>query len=108
MDVMKRVEDLMSKALGEGSTDNERLSSALGALRLIRQYELLGKKRINVAVEILDKFTSPDFVEGVASRAEKMLDGFTRVVGSAKKIGDLARESRGDGERRPRRRRRSY
>lgn len=106
MDVMKRVEDLMNKALMDGSTDNERLSSALGALRLIRQYELLGKKKINVAAEILDKVTSQDFIEGVTSRLEKMGDGFERVMGVAKKVGGLAREA--SGERSGRRRRRRY
>jgi hypothetical protein len=89
MDVMKRVTDLMNMALDGASTDSEKLTCAIGALRLIRQYELLGKKRINVAVDILDKFTSADFVEGVVSRAEKIADGFSRVMGSAKRVRDI-------------------
>lgn len=106
MDALKKVEDLMNKALGDGSTDNERLSAALGALRLIREYGLLGKKRVDVAASLIEKFTNPDFVEGVASRAEKIADSLSRVMGSAKKVGGLARE-RSAGER-PSRRRRRY
>lgn len=105
MDVMKRVTDLMNKALDDGSTDNEKLTCAVGALRLIKQYKLLDKKKnIDVAVDILDKFTSPDFVQGVATRAEGIVDGFTRLMGSAKKLSNVARESTGGSG--PRRRRR--
>lgn len=108
MDVMKRVDDLMNKALGEGSTDNERLSSALGALRLIREYKLLGKKHVDVAVDILDRFTSPDFMEGVATRAEKFADTVGRVMGVAKKVAGATRDSGARvGEERLSRRRRS-
>lgn len=107
MDVMKRATDLMNKALDDGSTDNEKLTCALGALRLIKEYGLLGKKHVDVATNILDKIaqvTSPDFVDGVASRAEKIVDGFARVMGSAKKVSDLTRESRRSGPGRRRRR----
>lgn len=106
MDAMKRVEDLMNMVLDEGGNEHERLQAAVGMARIIREYKLLGKKHVDVAVNILDRFTSPDFVEGVASRMEKIGDGFARVMGVAKKVSNLTRESRGDGDRHPRRRRR--
>jgi hypothetical protein len=90
MDVMKRVTDLMNMALDGASTDSEKLTCAIGALRLIRQYDLLGKRRIDVAASVIDRITSPDFVEGVASRAEKFADGISRVIGSAKRVRDVA------------------
>lgn len=100
MDVMKKVDDLANLILDEKAADRERINAAVGMVRLIREYKLLGKKSINVATEILDRFTSPDFVEGVVSRAEKFADGFERVLGSAKKVsGQLAREKRGNGRR---------
>lgn len=99
MDVMKRVEDLMNMALDERTVKEERLNSSLGALRLIREYGLLGKKRIDVAASIIERFTSPDFVEGVASRAEKVADGIERIVGSAKKISDRLSHGSGGGGR---------
>lgn len=109
MDAMKRVEDLMNKALGEGSTDNERLSAALGALRIIREYKMLGKKHVDVAVDILDRFTSPDFMEGVATRAEKFADTVGRVMGVAKKVAGATRDTDvGEGRAGRRRRSRRY
>jgi hypothetical protein len=107
MDVLQRVRDLSNLALDDRGSDHERLQAAVGALRLIKQYELLGKKRIDVATNILDKITSPDFVEGIASRAEKIADSLGRVMGSAKKMtGTLSRAGGGGEERRVRRRRR--
>jgi hypothetical protein len=106
MDAMKRVEDLSNMALDERTPKEERFNAAIGALRIIREYRLLGKKRVDVAVAILDRFTSPDFVDGVVSRLEKMGDGLERVMGVAKKVGGLAREAgadRGGGRRRKRR-----
>lgn len=109
MDVMKRLEDLMNLALDGSTSEHERLNAALGALRLIRQYGLLGKKRVDVAVEVLDRFTSPDFVEGVAVRAEKFAGSVGRVVGSIRQVGDALSRARvgevGQERRRVRRRR---
>ena len=96
MDALQKVRDLMGLALHENTPEKERNEAALGAIRIIERYDLLGKKRVDVAAGILDRYTSPDFVEDVATRAEKIASGFDRVVGSIKKVSDgLPRRGRG-------------
>jgi hypothetical protein len=106
MDAVQRVEDLTNMALDERTHERERLSSAIGALRIIREYKLLRKTRVEVAASILAKFTDPAFVEGVADRAEKIVSGAERVVGSVKKLTDLSRRVVPSGGERGGRRRR--
>ena len=100
MDVVQKVKDLIQKAVHAGTSEIERNEAAVAAVRLIDKYALLGtKKRIDVAAEIIEKITSPGFVDGVASRAEGIVSGVDRVVGSVKKMsGQLAREG-GKGRR---------
>jgi hypothetical protein len=102
MDVMQRLEDLMNLALDERTSENERINASLGALRLIREYKLLGKKHVDVAANIIDKVTNPEFVEDMASRAEKIASAADRIFGSVKKFSDrMTREPRSpsSGER---------
>ncbi len=96
MDAVQKVRDLMGTALDERGNSNERFNAAIGALRLIREYELLGKKRVDVAVSIIDRITSPDFAEGVATRAEKLADSVDRILGSAKRVTDRLSRSAPD------------
>jgi hypothetical protein len=98
MDVMKKVEDLTNMALDERTSEKERFNSALGALRLIREYKLLGKKHVDVAANIIEKITNPLFGEEVASRAEKIADNVGRFIGSVKKVSDSLSRGGGDGE----------
>lgn len=106
MDVVQKVKDLIKLALHERTPENERNEAAVGAIRLIDKYELLGtRKRIDVAAEIIEKYTSPGFVEGVADRAERFASGVERVIGSVKKVSDLSKKAsdlsrRGGGKRR--------
>jgi len=93
MDAVQKVKDLIQKALHDGTSEKERNEAAVAAVRIIDKYGLLGKRRVDVAASILEKVTSPDFVEGIADRAERVASGFERVVGSAKKVaGQIARE----------------
>ena len=93
MDVMQRVEDFMNLALDERTPEKERLNSALGALRLIREYKLLGKKHVDVAASVIERITNPIFGEEVASRAEKIADSVDRVIGSVKRVSDRLAKS---------------
>jgi hypothetical protein len=87
MDVVQKVKDLSQLAFDERGNSNERLQVALAALRLVEAYLLpKGKKKIDVAAEIINKITSPDFAEEVASRVEKFAEGFDRVLGSAGRV----------------------
>ena len=106
MDVVQKTKDLIKLALHEGTPENERNEAAVGAIRLIDRYELLGtKKKIEVAVDIINKITSPGFVDGVATRAEGIASSVDRVMGSVKKLSDLSRAAAGDGRGSGRRRR---
>lgn len=96
MDVVQKTKDLIKLALHDGTPDTERVAAAFGALRLIEQYELLGtKKGVDVAAEILEKYTSPLFFAGIAERAEQIAGGIERILGSAQKIAGAARRGRG-------------
>jgi len=105
MDVVQKVRDLMKLTLDERTPTNERLASAIGAFKLIEKYELIGNKRIDVAVDIIEKFTNPDFVENVASRVERVTAGIDRIVGSAKKVAGLSGAARSGARSGGRRRR---
>lgn len=108
MDVVQKVKDLIQKAVHEGTSEIERNEAAVAAVRLIDKYKLLGtKKRIEVAADIIEKITSPLFVEGVADRAEKFVSGVERVFGSVKKVSDLSRRSI-NGDRTASRKRRTF
>ena len=100
MDAVQKVKDLMNLALHEGTPEKERNEAAIGAIRIISRYELLGKKRVDIAANIIEKFTNPLFVEGIADRAEKIVSGAERVMGSVKKLSDLSRGNRGWGGKR--------
>ena len=93
MDVIQKVIDLSNLALDDRGSNNERLQAAVGALRLIKQYELLGKKRIDVTTDILEKITNPLFAEGVASRAEQIADSVDRVLGSVQRVSERFSQS---------------
>lgn len=100
MDVVQKVKDLINKAVHEGTPEIERNEAAVAAVRLIDKYKLFEtKKRIEVAADIINRITSPDFVEGVATRAEKLASGVDRVLGSVKKASDLLSSSRSTGKR---------
>jgi hypothetical protein len=87
MDVVQKVRDLSQLAFEERGNVNERLEAAVVALRLVEAYLLpKGKKKIEVAADILKKVMHPDFAEGVANHAEKFADGFDRVLGSAGRV----------------------
>lgn len=94
MDVVQKVKDLSNLALDERGAEPERMQAAFGALRLIKQYNLLEEKKINVPVNIIEKFTDPAFVDAVVDRADKIASGFERIVGSVKKVSDLSRRTR--------------
>jgi len=107
MDVVQKTKDLIKLALHERTPENERNQAALGAIRLIDEYGLLGsKKRIDVAAEIIERVTSPGFVDGVASRAEGIASGVERIKGTVKKVSDLLRPTEAAGRSGVRRRRR--
>jgi hypothetical protein len=109
MDVVQKVKDLMNLALDGRTPENERNNAAMGAIRLIDEYKLLGtKKRIEVAAEIIEKVTSPGFVDGVASRAEGIASGVERIKGTVKKVSDLLRTAEAAGRGGVRGRRRRY
>jgi len=100
MDVVQKTRDLINKAVHAGTSEVERNEAAVAAVRLIDKYELLGtRKRVDVAAEIIERVTNPAFVEGVASRAEQIVSGAERVMGSVKKLSDLSRRV-GVGEKR--------
>lgn len=101
MDVVQKTRDLIKLALHERTPENERYQAAIGAVRLIDEYALLGtKKRIDVAAEIIERVTSPGFVDGVASRAEGIASGVERIKGTVKKVSDLLRSAEDEGGRR--------
>ena len=100
MDAVQKVKDLINKAVHDGTSEIERNEAAVAAVRLIDKYDLLGKKRVDVAADIIEKYTNPSFVEGIADRAEKIVSGAERVMGSVKKLTDLSRPSGGRGGKR--------
>ena len=103
MDAVQKVRDLMNKALHEGTPEKERNECAIAAIRIIDRYELLGRKRVDVAASILQKIMQPDFMDGLADRAERFASGVERVMTSAKKVsGHLTREVGGSRGRRSR------
>src|ERR1700677_2171008 len=104
MDATKKVLDLMKLALDERTPPHEAANAAVGALRIIEEYKLLVTgKRVEVAGDILNKFTSPLFAEEVASRAEKIADSVDRVVGAFGKLADrLTPRDAGGGAKRGR------
>jgi len=98
MDVVQKVRDLSKLAFEERGNVNERLEAAVAALRLVDSYLLpKGKKKIDVAADIANKIMNPDFVEGVAIQAEKIADGFDRILGSGKRVLDRFTQSAGEG-----------
>lgn len=106
MDANQKVRDLMTLALDERTPKNEAEQAAMGALRIIKQYELLDKKKkVDVAASVLAKLMDPGFLEGVASHAEKAASVVDRILGSAaataasfkKAVGEAPR---GGGKRR--------
>lgn len=106
-DVRKKAKDLLKLAVG--SKGEERDTALIQLDLLVDKYDLLsaGGKPINVAADLLEKLTSPDFMEGVANRAEKFASGLERVMAAGKRVSDRVaaeRPSRGAGE--PSRRRR--
>lgn len=90
MDVKQKAKDLIKLACDEGTAAGERLAAAKAADALIGQYKLLSGSPVNVSAStvagIIEKFTNPDFIEEVASRAEKFVSGIERIMGSAKKV----------------------
>ena len=92
MDVVQKILDLTKLALDERTPENERNQAALGALRILDRYKddlFKTKKRIDVAADLLDRYTSPDYVEAIASRVERVTAGVERIFGSAKKVAGL-------------------
>ena len=103
MDVVQKVRDLSNLALDGGGDTNERFNAAIAALRLIKECELLGNRRVNIADDILQRIVSPDFAEGVAARAEKIADSVDRVIGSVRRVSDRLSREGGGGAKRARR-----
>lgn len=85
MDVVQKVRDLSSLVFDERGNINERVHTAVAALRLVEAY-LLPKKKVDVAADLIKKIMQPDFAEGIASHVEKFADGFDRVLGSAGRV----------------------
>jgi hypothetical protein len=111
MDVVQRVRDLSNMVFDERGDKNERIQAAVAALRLVDRY-LLGKKKIDVAADIIEKITNPLFAGVVADRAEQIADSVDRVLGSVdrvlgsgKKMSDRLSHGVGDGSSRGRKRR---
>jgi len=105
-DVRQKAKDLLRLALDDETSGGERGAATIQLLRLINKYDLLsaGGKPINVAADILGKIASPDFMDGIADRAEKFASGVERVMAASKRVTD--RVNRGT-EPRERGRRRS-
>jgi len=110
-DVRQKAKDLLRLAL-EGSTEGERAAATVPLLRLIDKYDLLsaGGKPVNVAADTLSKIieniASPDFMDGIAARAENFASGVERVGAAMKRVTDrvgLSDEPHTRGRRRPRR-----
>ena len=92
MDAVQTTKDLIRKAVHAGTPEVERNEAAVAAVRIIDKYKLLDtKKRIDIAADFLEKLTNPLFVEGIASRAENIVSGAQRILGSARKLSDLTR-----------------
>ena len=104
MDVVLKVRELSQLAFDERGNTNERLQASIAALRLVEAYILpKGKKKIDIAADLLKKAMEPGFWEVIASQAEKTADGFDRalgsagrVLGSAKRVTDLLTQAGGD------------
>jgi hypothetical protein len=89
VDVIQKVKDLTNLALDERTPPHEAANAAVGALRLIEEYKLLStRKRIDVAVEMINMITNPLIADEVASRAEKISDVVDRVAGALKRVTD--------------------
>lgn len=104
MDVVLKVRELSQLAFDERGNTNERLQASIAALRLVEAYLMpKGKKKIDIAADILKKVMEPGFAEGIASHAEGIADGFDRALGSAgrvlgsvKRVKDLLTQAGGD------------
>jgi len=110
-DPKKTAKDLIRQAT-DPRLDNENMrnSLALQAVKIIARYELLGplesgkRRPVETLVDAVGRATDPDFVETVATRAEKIVSGVERVAGSVGRIAN----SIGRREEPPKRRRRRY
>jgi hypothetical protein len=114
-DVRQKAKDLLRLALDEGTSGGERGAATLQLLRLIDKYDLLsaGGKPINVATDMLTdllrEMASPNFMDGIADRAERFASGVERSVAAFKRVTNRVglatepRESRERGRRRSRR-----
>ena len=95
----QKARDLIELAHDEGTTDSERIASAMKAVKLIRKHDLLasplddllGSKNeaVRAASTVLDKLTDPDFIDSV------------RTLGG--QVASARRRSAGDRRRRRRR-----
>ena len=107
-DVRQKAKDLLRLAL-KGSTEGERAAATAPLLRLIDKYDLLsaGGKPINVEASALEKFlktiADPDFMDGLAGRAEKVVSGAEKLANSYER--GLAALNRITGTGEPKRRR---
>jgi hypothetical protein len=105
-DVRQKAKDLLRLALNEGTTDGERSAAITQLLRLMDKYDLLsaGGKKIDVEASLIDRITNPDFVDGIASRVERIASGIERGLAALKRVTDqVASESGSAPERRRRR-----
>ena len=91
-EVIRKMKHLTALARDDRGNVNERLSAALGALKIIDEYELLSGgntgKPASIATEILNKVMSGTFMDEVADRVEKTASAFERMVAAGKRITD--------------------
>src|ERR1700677_3032409 len=102
MDATKKVLDLMKLALDERTPPHEAANAAVGALRIIEEYKLLVTgKRVEVAGDILNKFTSPLFAEEVADSVDRVVGAFGKLADrlTPRDAGGAAKRGRGGRKR---------
>ena len=76
-DTRQKALDLIELALDDSTTEDERRSAAVRAVKFIDKYDLLarpfeGNSTVQAAVDVLDKLTDPSIVDSFKKIGEKI------------------------------------
>ena len=91
----QKARDLIELAHDDGTTEEERVSAAMKAVRLIHKHdllaspldELLGSKNetIRAASTVLDRITDPDFIDSVKTISGQVASARRRSAGDRRR-----------------------
>jgi hypothetical protein len=74
---LQKAQGLIDLALDVGTTEDERCSAAMKAVKIIDKYDLLvrpfeGHETVQAAVDMIDKLTDPSIVDGLKAIGAKI------------------------------------